>query len=256
MADKKVMFGAFLIIIIISILNVSIASAITGKIGNAKMNIVASVGDEISRSIRVINDDMKNNVSLDIEIFASGDLAKEIIIIDNNFTLAPGEEKNANFKIKVTKTGVTITQLNIKFTPPEGSGVVMPATVRISANGTSIEDSEDILDDVGDSGTNPIGDGLKKITGKFTGKSIGIKYGIGITITLVMVIVFIIVIMWASKRINSESQSAVNNAVSGAEQIVAAQKEIYHVNTETGQKNQKIQKSDISKLKKKVKKSE
>ena len=54
------------IILLLSLIITSNASAITGKIGNGKMIITADVGESVSRTIRVIND---NDVPLNISLF-------------------------------------------------------------------------------------------------------------------------------------------------------------------------------------------
>ena len=102
-------------------------SAITGSIGNARMILRPDIGDTIERSILVKN---VNEVALDIELSAAGDLADEIEIIDSEFQLAAGAEKNAKFKIEVKKKGTTESKINVKFSPTDGGNGVGLSNIR------------------------------------------------------------------------------------------------------------------------------
>jgi preprotein translocase subunit SecG len=126
---------SYLSLVIISLLILTImtsVSAITGSIGNARMILRdVETGDTIERSILVKN---VNDVSVDIELFAEGDLEDSIDIKDNNFRLEPQTEKKAYFTIKVKKPGTTETKINVKFTPIEGgNGVGLSSTIIIVA---------------------------------------------------------------------------------------------------------------------------
>jgi len=128
-----------LLFVLISVSLISYASAITGSIGNARMIISKdsegdeiNIGDEIKKYVLVRN---SNNVSVDIDIFASGDLADYIDIEDDKFTLVAGEEKKAYFVVKVGKGGTTESRINVQFTPPEGSGVGLSSTVIVVEKG-------------------------------------------------------------------------------------------------------------------------
>lgn len=106
--------------------------AIAGNIGNGRMVLRAETGEEVEKYILVIN---VNNVSLDIKVFASGDLEKYIDIKDKEFTLAPGEEKKAYFTIKAVKPGTTESEINIKFIPEDGNGVGLSSIITFIAKG-------------------------------------------------------------------------------------------------------------------------
>jgi len=133
---------------------ISSAYAITGSIGNARMILRASVGDEIEKYILVKN---VNDVPINIELLASGDLEKYITIKDNNLTLSPGGEKRAYFTIKVGKNGTTESQINIKFTPSEGNGVGLTSTIIVIASGEGeVKENGDLDNKNNDSGdSNP-----------------------------------------------------------------------------------------------------
>ena len=128
-SKKSVVLLVFLFLILASFIYVS---AITGSIGNARMVLRANLGDKIDKSILVKN---VNNVSINIELNAEGDLAEDIIIKDKEFPLSPGEEKKASFTINVKKSGTTESKINVKFSPVEGrTGVGLSSTIIVIAN--------------------------------------------------------------------------------------------------------------------------
>ncbi len=111
---RKGIVHILLLVLIVVLISLDYASAITGKIGNGKMILNAEVGDVIERSILVIND---NDVVVNITVSASGGLEKDAKIIDKNFILQPGEEKKAEFTIKIKKPGTNTTRINVQFSP-------------------------------------------------------------------------------------------------------------------------------------------
>ncbi len=124
-------------ILLISILfitlfvNIALVSGITGSIGNARMILRAETGDKIEKSVLVKN---VNNQSVDITLSAGGDLADNIKIIDEEFTLEAGEEKKARFEIKVKEKGTTESKINVQFMPlDDGNGVGLSSTVIVIA---------------------------------------------------------------------------------------------------------------------------
>lgn len=124
----KITLGLLILLILVN--NVC---SLTANIGNARMILNAKTGDIIDRTVLVKN---INNVSVRIEIDASGDLEKYTTIKDTNFTLAPGEDRDAGFEIKVAKEGTTQTKINVKYIPIEGTeknGVGLSSQVIINA---------------------------------------------------------------------------------------------------------------------------
>ena len=145
---RRILPVLLLIVLLVSMVSVS---AITGSIGNARMILHAEQGDTIEKSVLVKN---VNDVAVDIELTASGDLADYVDIQDEKFTLRAGEEKKAYFTIEVKKAGTTETKINVKFTPQEGkNGVGLSSTIIIIAEESSWFDwgSSDDEDCVGDS---------------------------------------------------------------------------------------------------------
>ncbi len=121
------------VILIISF--ISSVAAIKGSIGNARMILRVDQGDEIRKYILVKN---VNDVSVNIDISASGDLAEDVSFEENKFSLEPGEDKKAYFTIKVKKAGTTETKINVQFAPSdEGNWVGLSSTVIVIAEKNS-----------------------------------------------------------------------------------------------------------------------
>lgn len=143
----KIAVIAFLLIVVLS----SNVLALNAKIGNGRVVLYPKVGEVIERYVKVIN---SNNISVYIELFSSGDLKDQIKIKDNNFTLAPNEERDAYYSLKVTEEGKTESQVNVKFSGiGEKNGIVLPATIIIIAskgNGTIVNENNN-----GDNKINP-----------------------------------------------------------------------------------------------------
>jgi hypothetical protein len=137
--DKKIIIGSLsLLLVVVLISNVF---AITASIGNARMILRAEVGDEIEKSIRVIND---NDVAVDILLTVEGDLIDDIELVDEEFRLEPQEEKKAYFKIDVNTEGKTESTINVQFTPVDGkNGAGLSSTVIVIAVGEGELDEEE-----------------------------------------------------------------------------------------------------------------
>lgn len=222
--NKKIIITIFSLFLII--LLVGNVLAITAKIGNARMILRVEVGDKIERSIKVIND---NAVAVDILLTASGDLEEDIKIIDEEFRLDPGEEKNARFEIDVKEPGSTESNINIRFSPTDGkNGAGISSTIIIIASGEgSLEEEDDeeiieeedediiIVDDEGevieeetDEGENKprifgnsiTGNIIVKDTINFLGK------GIALIITGIIFLVFIVLLIVYYTKYNKKSK--------------------------------------------------
>ena len=83
-------------------------------------------GDEIERYILIRN---INDVSVNIDLSVSGDLAENIKLKENSFKLQAGEERKAYFSLTADKAGRTETKINIAFRPEEGSSVGLTAAI-------------------------------------------------------------------------------------------------------------------------------
>lgn len=193
--------GLFLILVMGFLGSVS---AITGSIGNARMVVYAKTGDTIDKYILVKN---TNNETINIEMYAEGNLSKYIDIKEPKFSLAPGEDKKSEFTIKVAKEGTTETRINVKFSPVEGkNGVGLSSTIIVVAEKgdgpVDFGDGSDTGTDTETNSTSPIDSITQKLFGKDSqiGLNIMSIKGIAISLTILLVIVFIVLYLISKKR--------------------------------------------------------
>lgn len=176
---KKVV-AIFLSVVMVSLL-IQGAYAITGSIGNSRMILHLAVGEKIEKYILVRN---VNDVPVKINISVSGELAKNIELKDKSFSLNPDEERKAYFTIKPTQNGTTESNVNVAFTPQDGSGVGLVSTVIVIANGTSMTPTgASILKDLGIS-----------------------KTSLALTASTIILIVIMIILMIISKKRKKKSK--------------------------------------------------
>ena len=183
--------------------------SLEARIGNARMVLRAETGDTLEKYIRVIN---SNEVAVDIELTASGDLEEDIEIQDDKFTLQPGEEKKAYFNINVRKEGTSESNIYIKFIPiEEGNGVGVISTIVVIAekgdgDGNFIPaDSDDIPNDVDDSDNTDSDGGVnvdskRPIKDDDNGNNTSPAIIIFTISTMVLLVVFLVLIIIASGR--------------------------------------------------------
>jgi hypothetical protein len=178
------------------------ALAITGLIGNAKMILQVQTGEEIEKSILVRN---VNNVSVDINISVSGELADSINIKDKQFKLNAGEEKKAYFTVKANKPGTTESQINVAFTPEDGSGVGLSSTVIVVASGEEVEDTGGILGWLtGNKNSTSTGNNESSgATGAFAANPVSI----GLLSTTIILALFIILLVVYSKKVKNKRET-------------------------------------------------
>lgn len=190
--DNKILGIAIVALILILVLSINVC-ALNAKIGNGRVVLYPKVGDVIERYVKVIN---ANNISVNIELFSGGDLKDQIKIRENNFTLAPNEEKDAYYSIKITKEGKTESQINVKFLGVgEKNGIVLPATIIVVAskgNGTIIDIPDNPDNDFnGTNGNNgDITDDNNKIN----------PFIIGLVITAVVFVILLILLYFYSRN--------------------------------------------------------
>ena len=183
-----------LVLFLTLLMTMSSVFAITAKIGNARAILNGETGDTLERTIKVIND---NDVDVRIELFAGGDLADDIKIIDNNFTLAPGEERNARFEIYLREPGKTESNINVKFTAvDDDQGVGLSSTLIVNTvEGPGFFDN---LFDGNDEEDNTV---LTNSDSTTSGeKSLGISSGVLLIIVLLLILVALVVIFFYLKK--------------------------------------------------------
>jgi len=133
--NKQVLSIIFSVVLLLSL--VSGVYAITGSIGNAKMILRAETGETVERSILVKN---VNDVALEIEMSATGDLENDIELETTEFTLEAGDERKAKFTISAKNPGTYENKINVKFSPIDGGdGVGLISTVILITEGESSE---------------------------------------------------------------------------------------------------------------------
>lgn len=139
---KRVLLGYVGILLVLLMLN--FASAITGTIGNARAVLYPEVGfwgTTIDRTISIENvNDEPINVTLD-----AGN-STIINIVDKSFILEPGQSKDAEFQIKLKKAGDYTEKISIFFSPIDGkgAGVALSSTLIIHAKAKGEQNDEDV----------------------------------------------------------------------------------------------------------------
>ncbi|MFH0712099.1 MAG: hypothetical protein V1889_03240 [archaeon] len=179
MENKKVA-GVLCVVLLILIGSVS---AITGSIGNARMILRAETGDVIDKYILVKN---VNNVSVNISLSASGDLAEYIDILDNSFVLEPDSEMRARFVVNVKKVGTTEGTIDVKFAPVDGkNGVGLMSTVIVIAEKGSFWDW----------GSGDEDEGNVDVNNSVTGGAVGVSDGANFAVVFLMIAIFILLVL-------------------------------------------------------------
>src|SRR3989338_657291 len=194
-----------LFIVLILLLSLTSVSAITASIGNSRMVLRLSIGEEVEKYVLVKN---INDVPITIDISVSGDLADSVELIDEQFVLNPKEEKKAYFRIYKDEKRTTETKINVKFTPEEGQGVGLSSTVVLIANDDMTNDEEqfdELSDEINEEDTQ---DEENDDAGEFNFNPRNVpdeeEKGLSITQLLILssailVLVFVILIVYANK---------------------------------------------------------
>ena len=153
--ENKLILTVFFVSLLL-VLTINSVTAITGSIGNARMVLypeVGFLGITIEKSILVKN---VNDVPINITLEAADDIEDITTIIDKNFILEAGEEKDAVFKITLRKAGDYEGRINVYFKELEGSkaGVALSSTIIIKATKKGLWDDPDVEN--GDENEEPI----------------------------------------------------------------------------------------------------
>ena len=193
----------FAVAILFLVVNGVLVSAITGSMGNARMILYPEVNGwtntVIDKTILVKN---VNDVPINISLVRDENATKFIELIDETFTLEPGEERKAQFEIKVKKEGRYEGRINVFFKPVEGKepGVVLSSTIIVVAKKN--QGDEDIPDDI----TNEGGTGEVILGNENNGQLSNVVKIWGI-ITIVLIIVLLVLFyIWGKKRNQSKKR--------------------------------------------------
>jgi hypothetical protein len=202
--EKSLVF-AFVIVFLIT--NSVLVSALTGSMGNSRMILYPEVNGWTNTVIeKTILTKNLNNVSINITLALDQNATKFIELVDETYILEPGEERKAEFLVKVKKEGRYEGKINVFFAPIEGKepGVVLSSTVIVIAKkdqgyeddpsnpdpdtNTTIEDNGEITPD----NNKPVISNLVKFWG---------------TSTLILLIVLLVLLyIWGKKRNQSKKR--------------------------------------------------
>jgi len=201
MKTGKLLMCFVLMVMVFGSIGLVFAEKITGSIKSGKMIIRADQGDKIERYLFVEN---TNDVVINIELSATGDLEDYVDFKDDKFTLQPGEGKKAYFTVEAKKAGTTETTINVKFIPADGgNGVGLRSSVFIIAEDKGLidriiggDDSDDDSDD--DSSDGDVSFGVGGSNGDSNESSNGLMIFVSIS-TLILAVIFIVLVVYASK---------------------------------------------------------
>ena len=145
-----------IISLILILLLIPVANAITGSIGNAKAIIKTEVEPGkttvIERTILVKN---VNNVSLNITLEPDEGLKDIVQLIDEKFVLQPKEEKKAKFNLNIDRPGNYSGRISVFFSPgTKEAGVVLASSLIINAYGKGDFPAENIEENVTENNVN------------------------------------------------------------------------------------------------------
>lgn len=198
--EIKKIFGALLLLTVL--VSISFSSAITGSIGNARMILRVTEGDTIERSILVKN---VNDIAVDVDVYASGDLENDVIIEDESFRLEPDSEKKAFFNIKIKEAGTTETTINVRFSPIDGgNGVGLVSTVIVIANESEKEDNGWNFWGGGDFGGEENSNKNNESSGNNDGSGVSIESVILLLLLILVVLLVIVVIMLKKNKFKKD----------------------------------------------------
>ena len=152
----KKRYLSILIAVFFILLFISNVSALVGKISNGRVVLNLESGEDVKRTVGVIND---NDVPINVTLTSSGDLKDDIEIIDNNFILEPGEEFKARFGLTAPdKPGTYTGRVNVLFAPLEGGNSVgLSSVITLNVIGDENvpnDEEEDVPEDEDDEGDN------------------------------------------------------------------------------------------------------
>ncbi|MEK6875654.1 MAG: hypothetical protein AABX30_03145 [Nanoarchaeota archaeon] len=218
MQKRKLELAPILIIFILLVNLAFVSAIITGRIGNAEMVLYpdfdGSKFESIEKTILVKN---VNNISLNISLKTDTAGEEFIDIIDNEFRLAPGENRTARFKVQVKKTGTYTGRINVFFTPDEGNGIALPSKITVIAKEDSLENSNNNSADNSDLDLN---DSDK---GGITGNSIFSPLS-NLSKTLIFLIlttiILIIILIYLFSLMSKKSKKTEDKSTESAEELI------------------------------------
>jgi hypothetical protein len=143
---KKILLLTSMIVLVLLLVNVS---AITGSLGNSRMILRVEPGEVIERHLLIKN---VNEEPISVSLSVSGMLVENIVLVDEEFDLEPGDERKAYFTIYTDEYGAFETKINVAYQPTEGNGVGLAATVIVLSmeEGVELDDDEIEFEELSD----------------------------------------------------------------------------------------------------------
>jgi len=204
-------------VLFILLLIAGFASAITGSIGNAKMVLYPEVNGftytKIEKSILVRNvNDEPINVNLKID----EETGKFIELLDESFVLDIGEEKDAEFIVKVRKEGTYDGKINIFFSSVNESkktGVALSSQVIVIAKRDqgykeANEDTKKSVTNKSKETTGSVITGSEEVKSPKTSNSLVLM--IGSALFLLAVLLVLLVIMLKKRKKSDKRRNGIN----------------------------------------------
>ena len=190
------------VILLSLLLTITIVSAITANMGNARMILRAKPGETVERYIQVNN---VNDVAININITLPQNMSKDITLKlkDSFFVLQPGEEKKAYFTISAKKDGTYENKLNVAFFPTDakkGAGVGLQSNVILIASGNpdATEDPTETEDDPENTETDVLGGGESSFNSVYL-------WLLGATV--VLAVIFFGLMFLTKRKVNAKKKS-------------------------------------------------
>lgn len=207
MKMKRSLVLAFAILFLIT--NSVLVSAITGSMGDARMILYPEVNGwtntVLEKSIAISN---VNDFAINVTLVQDSNATKFTEIIDKTFILQPGENKEAQFNVKVKKEGKYEGKINVFFKAENGTGggVVLSSTIIVIArkNQGAYEDNNSTDTNTDNSGNE---------TGNVTPGDGNTKSGIpklvlvwGIALIILIIVLLLLLYIWNKKRGRSKKR--------------------------------------------------
>jgi hypothetical protein len=205
MKNKKIFILLLVIFLITLVTCFNFVSALTGSIGNAKAVLYPEVGFfgvTIDRTILVTN---VNDVPVKITIEATGNNSKMFKIIDKEFLLESGEEKEARFQISINDPGSYEGRVNVFFKPEEGSsaGVALSSEILIYAikkGATNTTNTDSDTDSENNQNTVNNASILDSKNSTISKKDWLIGFGVVFEVLIVLILAILIVVLILKKK--------------------------------------------------------
>jgi hypothetical protein len=190
------------LILLVVVLTLSVASAITGSLGNSRVVLRLEPGETVEKYVLIKN---VNDIPVKINVSVGGDLEKNVKLTEKGFDLQPGEEKKVYYTIKAQNIeNITETKLAIGFGSEQGNvGLISTIVVITTKSGNA--DSGGIFDIFNSDEENVTNSDVTGNVANDSGSKLNISpmfFLIGSSALLFVMLVVLIVVM--SKRNKSK----------------------------------------------------